>query len=86
MFNDTCVGVTRRLAGNRFTAQGGNMTRRFYEQGGQAGATKSFYTKDHLESIRDVLGANGTVVSSSLYLKFSKQSVFGIGKIFLAAK
>jgi RHS repeat-associated protein len=45
----------------------GNVTRRFYPQGEQAGAVKSFYTKDHLGSIREVLGANGTVVSSSRY-------------------
>jgi RHS repeat-associated protein len=34
---------------------------------GRAGATKFYYTKDHLGSIREVLGANGTVVSSSRY-------------------
>ena len=45
----------------------GNVTRRFYPQGEQAGATKFYYTKDHLGSIREVLGANGTVVSSSRY-------------------
>ena len=45
----------------------GNVTRRFYPQGEQAGAVKYFYTKDHLGSIREVLEANGTVVSSSRY-------------------
>ena len=45
----------------------GNVTRRFYPQGEQAGAVKSYYTKDHLGSIREVMGANGTVVSSSRY-------------------
>jgi RHS repeat-associated protein len=45
----------------------GNVTRRFYPQGEQAGTTKSYYTKDHLGSIREVLGANGAVVSSSRY-------------------
>jgi RHS repeat-associated protein len=45
----------------------GNVTRRFYPQGEQAGAVKFFYTKDHLGSIREILGANGTVVSSSRY-------------------
>jgi RHS repeat-associated protein len=45
----------------------GNVTRRFYPQGEQVGAVKSYYTKDHLGSIREVLGANGTVVSSSRY-------------------
>ena len=45
----------------------GNVTRRFYPQGEQAGAVKYFYTKDHLGSIREVLGANGSVVSSSRY-------------------
>lgn len=44
-----------------------NVTRRFYPQGEQAGTVKYFYTKDHLGSIREVLGANGTVVSSSRY-------------------
>ena len=45
----------------------GNVTRRFYPQGEQAGAVKYFYTKDHLGSIREVLGANGTMLSSSRY-------------------
>jgi RHS repeat-associated protein len=45
----------------------GYVMRRFYPQGEQAGATKFYYTKDHLGSIREVLGANGTMVSSSRY-------------------
>ena len=47
-FNDTYVGVTRRLAGNRFTAQGGNMTRRFYAQGEQAGVLHKRPSGEHL--------------------------------------
>ena len=55
----------------------GNVTRRFYPQGEQAGAVKYFYTKDHLGSIREVLGANGTVVSSSRYDAWGVRTTVG---------
>ena len=55
----------------------GNVTRRFYPQGEQAGATKFYYTKDHLGSIREVLGANGTVVSSSRYDAWGVRTTVG---------
>jgi RHS repeat-associated protein len=55
----------------------GNVTRRFYPQGEQAGAVKYFYTKDHLGSIREVMGANGTVVSSSRYDAWGVRSTVG---------
>jgi RHS repeat-associated protein len=53
------------------------VTRRFYPQGEQVGATKFFYTKDHLGSIREVLGANGTVVSSSRYDAWGVRTTVG---------
>ena len=56
----------------------GNVTRRFYPQGEQAGAVKYFYTKDHLGSIREVLGANGTVVSSSRYDAWGVRTTHGV--------
>jgi RHS repeat-associated protein len=55
----------------------GNVTRRFYPQGEQAGAVKFFYTKDHLGSIREVMGANGTVVSSSCYDAWGVRTTVG---------
>ena len=55
----------------------GNVTRRFYPQGEQAGAVKSYYTKDHLGSIREVMGANGTVVSSSRYDAWGVRTTVG---------
>jgi RHS repeat-associated protein len=55
----------------------GNVTRRFYPQGEQAGTTKSYYTKDHLGSIREVMGANGTVVSSSRYDAWGARTTVG---------
>ncbi len=55
----------------------GNVMRRFYPQGEQAGAVKYFYTKDHLGSIREVLGANGTVVSSSRYDAWGVRTTVG---------
>jgi RHS repeat-associated protein len=56
----------------------GNVTRRFYPQGEQAGATKFYYTKDHLGSIREVMGANGTVVSSSRYDAWGVRTTHGV--------
>jgi RHS repeat-associated protein len=55
----------------------GNVTRRFYPQGEQVGATKFYYTKDHLGSIREVMGANGTVVSSSRYDAWGVRTTVG---------
>ena len=55
----------------------GNVTRRFYPQGEQAGAVKFFYTKDHLGSIREVLGANGTMLSSSRYDAWGVRTTVG---------
>jgi RHS repeat-associated protein len=55
----------------------GYVMRRFYPQGEQAGATKFYYTKDHLGSIREVLGANGTVVSSSRYDAWGVRTTVG---------
>jgi len=55
----------------------GNVTRRFYPQGQQAGAMKFYYTKDHLGSIREVMGANGTVVSSSRYDAWGVRTTVG---------
>jgi RHS repeat-associated protein len=55
----------------------GNVTRRFYPQGEQVGAVKYFYTKDHLGSIREVMGANGTVVSSSRYDAWGARTTVG---------
>jgi RHS repeat-associated protein len=51
--------------------------RRFYPQGEQAGSTKFYYTKDHLGSIREVMGANGTVVSSSRYDAWGVRTTVG---------
>jgi RHS repeat-associated protein len=56
----------------------GNVTRRFYSQGEQAGVVKYFYTKDHLGSIREVLGANGAVVSSSRYDAWGLRTTHGV--------
>jgi RHS repeat-associated protein len=55
----------------------GNVMRRFYPQGEQAGSTKFYYTKDHLGSIREVMGANGTVVSSSRYDAWGVRTTVG---------
>jgi RHS repeat-associated protein len=55
----------------------GNVTRRFYPQGEQAVTTKFYYTKDHLGSIREVMEANGTVVSSSRYDAWGVRTTVG---------
>jgi RHS repeat-associated protein len=42
---------------------GSTVVRRYYAQGEMEGATKRYYTRDHLGSVRDVLDASGGLVA-----------------------
>jgi RHS repeat-associated protein len=52
-----------------------SVLRRFYQQGFTVGPTNYFYTRDHLESVREVLDGNGVVQSRYGYDPFGRQNV-----------
>lgn len=55
-------------------AGGGTVTKRFFAQGEQLGATKYFFTKDHLGSVREMTDINGNTITRYDYDPYGRRT------------
>ena len=62
--NETFVWCGSRICQKR---SGATVVRNYFEQGFEDGTTDYFYTRDHLGSVREVVGSDGTTVASRLW-------------------
>ncbi|MBX3203340.1 MAG: RHS repeat protein [Labilithrix sp.] len=61
--NETFVWCGARICQKR---SGSTVERNYFEQGFEQGADDNFYTRDHLGSVREVIGSDGTTIASRL--------------------
>jgi len=61
--NESFVWCGSRICQKR---SGATVSRNYFEQGFEEGTTDYFYTRDHLGSVREVVGSNGTTIASRL--------------------
>ena len=63
--NETFVWCGSQLCQKR-ASNGSTVVRSYFQQGFEAGTTDYFYTRDHLGSVREVVGTDGTTIASRL--------------------
>ena len=75
--NETFVWCGGRICQKR---SGATILRNYFEQGFEEGTTDYFYTKDHLGSVREVVGGDGTTIASRVsYDPWGKSTESGSG-------
>ena len=67
------VWVGTELAEERDNT-GTNVTKRFLGQGEQIGGTNYYFTRDHLGSVREMIGTNGVVLARSEYDPYGRRT------------
>jgi len=79
---ETFVWCGARICQKR-ASNGSTVVRSYFGQGfEESGPTKYFYTRDHLGSVREVVGSDGTTVASQLsYDPWGKSSESGSGAL-----
>ncbi len=61
---------------------GSTVVRNFFEQGFEEGTSDYFYTRDHLGSVREVVGSDGTTIASRVsYDPWGKSTEMGSGTL-----
>ena len=61
--NETFIWCGSQICQKR---SGSTVVRNYFKQGFEAGTSDYFYTRDHLGSVRDVVGSDGTTIASRL--------------------
>ena len=79
--NETFVWCGSRICQKR-ASNGSTVARNYFEQGFEEGTSDYFYTRDHLGSVREVVGSDGTTVASRLsYDPWGKITETGSGAL-----
>ena len=77
--NETFVWCGSRICQKR---SGSTVVRNYFEQGFNEGTTDYFYTRDHLGSVRELVGSDGTTIASRLsYDPWGKLTESGSGAL-----
>lgn len=77
--NETFVWCGNRICQKR---SGSSAVRNYFDQGFEEGASDYFYTRDHLGSVREVVGSDGTTMASRLvYDPWGKVTEIGSGAL-----
>jgi RHS repeat-associated protein len=77
--NESFVWCGARICQKR---SGSTVVRNYFEQGFEEGTTDYFYTRDHLGSVREVLGSDGTTIASRVsYDPWGKITESGSGAV-----
>ena len=79
--NETFVWCGPRICQKR-AANGSTVVRNYFEQGFEEGTTDYFYTRDHLGSVREVVGSDGATIASRVsYDPWGKMTESGSGAV-----
>ncbi len=77
--DETFIWCGSRICQKR---SGSTVLRNYFQQGFEEGTTDYFYTRDHLRSVREVVGSNGTTIASRLsYDPWGKITESGSGAL-----